>query len=199
MNTDADRQVHRPEDGTGGLDGDRRVSTSDEAGDEEGHDPVAQQLVDEPVWLPDGVARDAHVLVDGGGVFSRRHRLGKAGRAADVREESRDLNLGATGVLLGLTEATVAQLRVRWITAVPEEAHDRAAETALRCETHFAPRIRWDVAEHLSFSKHVRVLAHEDHSPILAGDALRIGHGFRLSIALSSDQPLTRRLGSQDR
>ena len=68
---------------------------------EDGHDGVADELVDRTLVLEDDVGHAREVLVQQLSDVSRGHALGKAGEADDVREQHRRVELLHVAFALG--------------------------------------------------------------------------------------------------
>ncbi len=73
----------------------RRSSRRGEDGREERHHPVAEVLVDEPTVVVDGFGGDEVEALEQAMELGRSEGFGEAGRAADIGEQERRLDLRA--------------------------------------------------------------------------------------------------------
>ena len=133
---------------------------------------VAHELVDDAVGLDDGICREP---VERGQQRRERRRpepLTEAGRAPDVDEQHRDLDLGAADALLGEgLHAVLAQLRV----ALPRPEpwlEQRAADAMERRVAELAARWRRQPPEIPPQGEHASMLAGQDRAPLLLGRLL---------------------------
>ena len=139
-----------------------------EAGDEERHDLVADELVDEAVpGVHDGGSRPVEAR-DQPRELLRRHPLGETGRTADVREQQRELDLRAARNLLDLPEAGAAQTAVELRGPEPERLEQDAARRVQRCRAELATGSRGNTADDLLRQDETARLTLEDRAPELA-------------------------------
>src|SRR6478752_251187 len=133
--------------------------------DEQGHDAVAEELVDDPAVLVDRDSGRTVIRLDQAVELRSRGSLRQAGRAADVGEDHADRDLGAAGLTCHLAETDLAQ---RWVVghrAVPEEARERPTDAMERGCADLAARRRRDVAPSRSHLEQRGIRPGQEPSP----------------------------------
>ena len=133
---------------------------------------VADELVDDAVRLDDGTCREP---IERGEQRRERRRpepLTEAGRASDVDEQHRDLDLGAADALLGEgLHAVLAQLRVA--LPRPEPWLEQCATDAMeRRVAELAARRGRQTPETPAQGEHGSMLTGQDRAPLLLGRLL---------------------------
>ncbi len=164
---------------TSGVDGSRRVILAREARNEEGDDFVADELVHEPVPLVDHLRRrpveaSYHVreILSG-------HVLGERCGTANVREEHRDLDLGAAWVLADGAKTCLAESPVEARRTVSDRAQHNAPRRAKRSEAELAARSGRNPADKATDRLEATHLPGQDRTPrlfVTVGWRVLLGH-----------------------
>src|ERR671918_2294463 len=113
-----------------------------EAGDEERHCAVAEELVDDAVPFVDDPGRRPVEAGHQARELLRQHALGDRRRAADVRKQQRDLDLSAPGVLVNRAYAKPTEPSVQRRRAAADSPHEDAAGPTERGIAELAARRR---------------------------------------------------------
>jgi hypothetical protein len=157
-----------------------RVVLASEHRDEERDHLVADELVHDPVLPVDDLGRGAVEAGDEPGELVRGDPLRQGSRSADVREEKRDLDLGASRALLERANARSAETPVEPRRPVPHEPEHRAAGTSERGRAELAAGLGRDPAERPPDRRQPRDFAEEQLAPGFVVraplDVHRLGH-----------------------
>ena len=146
----------------------RGVVRSGEARDEQPDGLVADELVDHAVVVDDRLGGQPVERAQERGELGRPQPLAEAGRAADVREQQRDLDLGAADALLRqVLHAVLAQLRVALPRAEPGPEH-QPADALERRVAQLAARRRRAGPERAP-QPSIPCAAGQDRAPLLLG------------------------------
>jgi tetratricopeptide (TPR) repeat protein len=156
-------------------DGTACMVVAGEAWNEQGHDLVSYELIDEPVPALDRASRRTVEARDEPRELLRGHPLGESRGTAHIGEEQRELDLCAARFAVDLLEAAPAEALVERRRPEAERSQNQASRCLHRRETELAARSGRDPADELPPPCEPFHVAREDPAPDLG----------RLRVALS--------------
>jgi hypothetical protein len=150
--------------------------------DEQRHDAVTEELVDDAAVPVDGAGSDAVEALEQAPELGGRRVLGDPGRATDVGEQDADLDFGAARHLCQRSEAQVAQQRTHARLPVHDDRGRELAGPMERRRADLAPRRRRDEPPPATDLPERIVLAGQDRPPLLGAPGLVVLLGRRLDV-----------------